>query len=163
MELTKLQNYIFIVCICPLMHRNMHYILTRTVENLHKINTKILYMHILPIFFTFGILMSKEGLKRKGIMGYKSFPFFLSYISSLSTCLSREVTWGTKDIIEFLDCLCFWESTDWIISTLEASLNRKCALGAVGMPAFSFVDVTCLPCTHFKSCWMPAYHELWVE
>lgn len=59
------------------MYRNMHCTLTRAVENLHKINTRFLYMHALPIFFTFGILMSKEGLKRKGIiMGYTIFPFF---------------------------------------------------------------------------------------
>ena len=74
-ELTKLQNYIL-----NILHMNVHYILTRTVDILHKIDTKFGNMHTLTIFCSCGILMNKERLKRKEILSF-TICSFLSVLS----------------------------------------------------------------------------------
>ena len=50
-------------------------------------------MHILPMLSTLGVLMSKEGLKRKGTMGCLMFPFpsMSSFSAEVIDCY-REVT-----------------------------------------------------------------------
>lgn len=89
----------------------MYFMFTRTMETLHKINSTVLvfacwYVHILPMFSTSSLLMSKERLKGRELWAVLSFPFLLCHRFSISDEITREGTQVRRALIGFLGLRC---------------------------------------------------------
>lgn len=96
----------------------------------------------------------RENWTEKELWVAPSFPFLPGHHFQ-SMWLADTIR---KDLIGFLDCSCFFNA--FFLYLLPVVVYQKSvASGAINALTYSVIDVTHLPCTHFKSHWTPAHHE----